>query len=342
VLIMSRLVCAAAAFAAFATPTVAAAQSSADAESLFREARALVKAGRVAEGCDAFESSQRIEPTVPTLLNLADCRERNQQLASAWGHFVAAAQQTRGDRSQAAAQATAQRRAAVLEPRLSYLVVAVPDDSRVDGLVVSRNGVALDPGMWNRSLPVDGGDYVVEGKAPGHEPWSTRVTVAVEGDRRSVEVPRFKALPALSPVAPPVPASARASAGDDAGDGTAVEARVLTRRRWIAVGVAGGAVVLAGTGIGLGLHALDLDRNAVDRCGDGCAPEVAFASEAQRSRARHFAMAANVSYGVASAAAVGAAVLWLLGRPSSRERSDGTALSPTVGAVTGVQVQGRF
>lgn len=339
---MNRLVWAGAAVVALATPTAAVAQSSAEAESLFREGRALVKAGRLAEACAAFDASQRLEPTLPTLLNLADCRERNQQLASAWGHFLVAAQQTRGDRAQAAAHATAKQRAAALEPRLSYLVVAVPDDSRVDGLVVSRNGVEIDVGMWNRSLPVDGGDYVVEGKAPGHEPWSTRVTVAVERDRRSVEVPRFKALPPLAPAAPAVAAPAPAYTADDATGDAVMRPPMLTRRRWIAIGVAGGAAALAGAGIGLGLHALDLDRDAVDRCGDGCASEVAAASEVRRSRARRYALAANVSYGAASAAAVGAVVLWLLGGPSSTERADEAALAPTFGTVTGLQVQGRF
>jgi hypothetical protein len=336
VLIMSRLVCAAAAFAAFATPTVAAAQSSADAESLFREARALVKAGRVAEGCDAFESSQRIEPTVPTLLNLADCRERNQQLASAWGHFVAAAQQTRGDRSQAAAQATAQRRAAALEPRLSYLVVAVPDDSRVDGLVVSRNGVALDPGMWNRSLPVDGGDYVVEGKAPGHEPWSTRVTVAVEGDRRSVEVPRFKALPALSPVAPPVTAPASGEAAT-----APPPARLLTPRRWIAVGLAGTGAAALVAGAVLGARSSAAEDEAFARCPDGICPGEADATDARalHDRAQDRAFAANLAFGVAAAVAIGAGTLWWLGGEDERR---GLAVAQVAGAVTGIAVEGRF
>jgi hypothetical protein len=349
---MNRFALCCAAIAALGLPASAQAQSSADAESLFREARALVKAGRIAEACDAFAASQRIEPALATLMNLADCREKNRQLASAWGHFLEAESQTRGDRAQERANATARRRAAALESRLSYLVVAVPDDSRVGGLVVSRNGAALDPGMWNRSLPVDGGEYVIEGKAPGHEAWTTRVVVGVEGDRRSVEVPRFKALAPgpRGPVSPIAPANPDVVAErDHADEGEVVEGDAeaapswRTGRRVVALGVAGGAVLLAGAGVGLGLHALDLDRQAIAACGDGCSPEVAAASERGRDRARGYALGANLAYAAAATAAVGAGVLWILGGPAGAERADDElAITPTLGAVRGVVVEGRF
>jgi hypothetical protein len=347
---MNRVVFCCAAIAALGLPASAQAQSSADAESLFREARALVKAGRIAEACDAFAASQRIEPALATLMNLADCREKNRQLASAWGHFLEAESQTRGDRGQERANATARRRAAALESRLSYLVVAVPDDSRVGGLVVSRNGAALDPGMWNRSLPVDGGEYVIEGKAPGHEAWTTRVVVGVEGDRRSVEVPRFKALAPgpRGPVPPIAPANPDVVAErDHADEGEVDEGEPApswrTGRRVAALGVAGGAVLLAGAGVGLGLHALDLDRQAIAACGDGCSPEVAAASERGRDRARGYALGANLAYAAAATAAVGAGVLWILGGPAGAERADDElAITPTLGAVRGVVVEGRF
>ena len=89
----------------------------------------------------------------------------------------------------------ARERATALEPRLSYLIINVPDASRIEGLVVARNGSAVDPASWNRALPVDGGTYVVSGKAPGHEAWSTTVVVTGESDRKSVDVPRFHPLP---------------------------------------------------------------------------------------------------------------------------------------------------
>src|SRR5262249_8883682 len=61
---------------------------SVQAQSLFDEGRKLLKAGKLAEACAAFESSQKLDPAVTTLLNLADCREQNHQFATAWGAFV--------------------------------------------------------------------------------------------------------------------------------------------------------------------------------------------------------------------------------------------------------------
>ena len=180
--------------AAIAWSPAASAQNPAEAEQLFQEGRRLLDAGRVAEACNVFDASYRLDPNVSTLVNLATCRERNGQLATAWAHFVAVANQTASRRDRAAVHARSTAQATAIEPRLSYLIVNVPDTSRVDGLVVTRDGVVLEPGAWNRSLPVDGGTYVIAGKAPGHEAWSTKVVVGRESDRKSVDVPRFHEL----------------------------------------------------------------------------------------------------------------------------------------------------
>ena len=71
--------------AAFAQP------ASAQAEVLFRQGRDLMAAGKVAEACSAFDESQRLEPEITTLLNVAACREKLGQLATAWGLFLDAA-----------------------------------------------------------------------------------------------------------------------------------------------------------------------------------------------------------------------------------------------------------
>src|ERR1044071_9787666 len=49
---------------------------SAEAEALFRDGRALIKAGKLASGCDRLAASERLESSVGTLLNLGDCREK--------------------------------------------------------------------------------------------------------------------------------------------------------------------------------------------------------------------------------------------------------------------------
>src|SRR6187549_3979092 len=62
------------------------------AESQFNEGRKLMEGGRPKEACPKFESSQRLDPALGTLLNLADCYERIGLLASAQRRFLEAAQ----------------------------------------------------------------------------------------------------------------------------------------------------------------------------------------------------------------------------------------------------------
>src|ERR1043165_2477273 len=70
--------------------------SSAQAEVLFRKGKELLAAGKTAEACDAFDASEKLGPAVSTVLNQAACREKNGQIATAWGLFVEAERQTRG------------------------------------------------------------------------------------------------------------------------------------------------------------------------------------------------------------------------------------------------------
>jgi hypothetical protein len=74
----------------------AAAQSAgAQAEVLFRQGRDLMAANKFDDACAAFAESQRLDPAITTLLNLAGCREKAGQYATAWGLFLEAERQTR-------------------------------------------------------------------------------------------------------------------------------------------------------------------------------------------------------------------------------------------------------
>src|ERR1043166_8117115 len=48
-----------------------------------------------------------------------------------------------------------------LEPRLATLTITVPPENRVGGLQIQRGGEVVDPGAWNKALPVDGGTYKI-------------------------------------------------------------------------------------------------------------------------------------------------------------------------------------
>ena len=179
---------------AFAQP------AGAQAETLFRQGRDLMSKGKTAEACSAFQESQRLEPAVTTLLNLAGCREKLGQIATAWGLFLEAERETRSATSAADRQLhdVAQKRAAGLEPRISKLEIDVPDAAKVDGLEVKRGDEKIDAAMWNHALPVDGGTYTVTASAPSSLPWSKEITLGAERDSKTLEIPKL----APAPVAP--------------------------------------------------------------------------------------------------------------------------------------------
>jgi hypothetical protein len=166
----------------------------AQAEHFFKEGRRLMDEGNIAEACTAFEASYGKDASLSTLMNLGNCREKNHQFASAWGHFIDAARMARGDQEKW--KQVAQQRADALEPRLSYLVINVPADSKIEGLVITMNGKPVAENEWNWRFPVDGGEYKIEGKAPGHEPWNTTIKIAAAKDTQAITVPKFHALPA--------------------------------------------------------------------------------------------------------------------------------------------------
>jgi len=290
-------------------PAPARAQN-AEAEVLFREGDRLMDAGKIKEACAAFQASNRIEPRAGTLIRLGDCREKNQQLASAWSAYTDALARVKDPRKREIAAA----RVAVLEPRLSQLTISVPDEARITGLVITRNGNPVDAVLWNRGMPVDGGDYVVAGRAPGHEEWSTKVTVPVEGGRVQVEVPRFKELKELMTPELGGGAGPEDLMGPTGPTGPVDRPGLFTPRRKLAVGLVGGGAVLAIGAAFVGLNAQGLEDDARLLCPTEVCSD-ATAANALMERARSRALLANIGYGLAAGAAIGGAVLWFTGGP---------------------------
>jgi hypothetical protein len=314
---------------------------SAEAEALFNDGNKLMAEGKLAPACDAFEASNRVEPRAGTLIRLGECRERNQQLASAWSAYKDALTRVKDPRKRAIATAKAR----ALESRLSYLTVVVSDDIRIAGLTLARNATPLDPMLWNRALPIDGGDYVIAARAPGHEEWQTTAHIPIEGAKVSVEVPKLMELSKLT--APPTPAGANPSRPPSLTEprdhGTMQPKGVFTTRRKISIGVAGASVVSMIAGAVLGTIAKGKQSDAYRLCPDPATPcTQADQANALLQSSRHRAFEANVAFGIAAAAGLGAGVLWLTGAPDEENPRRVSVVPSVMPGETGGVIMGRF
>jgi hypothetical protein len=315
--------------------TGAARAQSAEAEALFDEGDALMKRGKYAEACEAFEGSNKLEARAGTLIRLGECRERTGQLASAWSAYKAALTRVKDPKKKEIASA----RVAEIEPKLSYMTVNVPERTRVKGLEITRNGAVYDPVLWNRAVPVDGGTYTMIARALDYGEWKLDVKVPREGATIIVEVPRLDSLrkPSQQAVVAPVPVEGDDEDEQDEETGPSP----FTTRRKIALGLGGVAVASGVAALLLGRAANSNEDAALSLCVDPAFP-CADGDRANRTleTARTQARNANILFGVGGACLITGVLLWITGAPTS---DDAIAVAPVVvDGGTGIALGGRF
>lgn len=324
---------------AASVPAVAKPSSSAQAEALFDDAKALMAQKKFAEACDKFDSSQKLDPAITTLINAADCREKNNQLATAWGLFADAGRQARAAKNDKLAKVAANH-SKKLEPRLSKLTINVPADRQVAGLVITRSNEPVDPASFNHALPIDGGTYVITARAPGKLAWTTTKTIKTEGDAQSVEVPALAAAPAAPVATAPVKPTSAAKPVQTAQvtgtqPATELHAQAPARRsNVVPIAVGAGALVLGGAAIGFELSG----RSKYDDAKKETMDQDRRDSLQDQANTRRYV--AEV-LGVAAVGAAGVAVyLYVRGRGEHREQ---TALVPSVASgAAGLALTGRW
>ncbi len=317
---------------------------SAGAEALFRDGRALIKAGNVAAGCEKLAASEKLESSVGTLLNLGDCRERLGQTSTAWAAFRKAEAMAKRAGDDSKRQAEARRRAEKLEPMLSNLVIQIgPGGKTTSGIVIRRDGEPLDIAVINTPVPVDPGTHTIVAEAPGYRPFKTEVSIN-KGGKRYVVIPTLEALP--TPVAPtPGPIAVTSappapSAVIDREPRAPTESTVVydtwsgTRKAAVVVGVIGAAAIGGGVYFGARSDDQESRANAIcpgSLCGD--ADGLRLNDDAQSS-----ARTANILFIGGGAAVATAVVMWVVGKPAER-----TVLAPSVGnGELGAALVGRF
>jgi hypothetical protein len=244
---------------------------------LFKEGRALLEQGRVAQACRKLEESQRLEPGGGTLLNLALCHEREGRTATAWAEFTEAVGiAKRDDRPQRVEYARAH--ITQLEPALSRLSIQVAGAADLPDLEIKRDGGVLGRAAWGSPIPVDPGDHIIEAVAPGKIQWKQSILLAPNGDGKTLVVPMLEDAPVPENMESGLSAPPRKIAQVPAADlGNATQDKVAEGSggssvpAWIALTL---GVVAAGAGTYFAVLAISQKSEADRNCpNDACSAE---------------------------------------------------------------------
>jgi hypothetical protein len=337
--------------AAIGVAVVAAAASSAQAqapapgssnvaaEALFEDARALVAAGNYAEACPKFAESERLGPSVSTLLNLANCWEKVGRTATAWAAYreAASAANAAGRKDYLA---TALKHADGLAPKLARLTVTVSQPA--PGLQVKRDGVVVESAEWGTGIPVDTGSHSIEASAPGRKSWQVALDVAQDGAQAAVTVPALEQAP-VEPAAPAAPLPSAASpAAQPATPQTAEETTVGGGGTQRAIGGVVAGLGVVGLGIGTAFAIIAKNKYNDSKANGQCPtdPNICDATGvSERNDARSDGNVATVALSAGAAALVAGAVIWLTAGHPMHLASAPIEVSPTLG---GVMARGTF
>lgn len=223
-----------------ASATIASAETDVEkADRLFQEGREHLKNSKYAQACDAFEESQRLDPQLGVLFNLASCREKTGKLATALELYRELARTDTNEERRKAAEGFA----ASIGPRVPKLVVKV---DAAPALSIAIDGKDMSP-MRGLGVPVDLGKHVVIVRATGFQDYTREVIVREE--KKVIEVPVTLSpvgaaaqgpLPALDQAQPPPETTARPTS---------------SKVRYGKIAVIGGGALTA-IGLGFGAAAL--------------------------------------------------------------------------------------
>lgn len=275
------------------------------AEALFAEGRKLMESGHLNEACSKFEASQRLDPGVGTMLNLAECYEKSGRTASAWAEFREVISAARAAESKDR-EDLARQRATVLESKLSRLTITLsPEASGVRGIEVRRDGALVDPAELGSAIPVDPGKHFIEANAPGHQKWFTRIELAPEGAQQNVTVPAL--------------AEAESTAANTSTTVDLQPAKSGGSQRTVGLAVGGVGVVGLAVGAIFGLKASSNWKDAKAACIDypyGCSTD----ADDKRSSAKNAATLSSIGFIGGGLLVAAGAVLWFTAGSGSEHK----------------------
>jgi hypothetical protein len=307
---------------------------------LFDEGRALAAQGHYAEACPRLEQAAKLFAGSGLLLNLGDCYEHIGRTASAWATFGdAAAAAVRAKNTDAEAEAN--RRRALVEPKLTRVVLQVSGDA--PGLTLTLDGHGVGRAQWGAPIPVDPGPQDIRAEAPGFRPWSSSQTIDAPAGTMTVAVPALSPIapempaPVPSPVAPPPAAAAPTAPATEPAPASPMGAPKI-------LGLVAGGVGVAGLAVGSAFGFMSISQKNQQQSTCGSTPTCTGADHAQavsdHSSAVTDGLVSTVGIVAGGALLVGGAVLFF----AIPGRSDaGVQVTPSVGANGGgLSLSGSF
>jgi serine/threonine-protein kinase len=334
--------------AVIALPGAALAQPSPDARAaaaaLFDEGKKLMADGKYEQACPKLAESQKIDPGMGTLFNLASCYEATNRTASAWVGFrdVAAMAMAAG---QAEREKVARGKAAAIEPRLMRLKITVQPTAQSAGVEVKRDGAVVAPALWGTAVPLDPGKHTVSATAPGKEPWEVTVSLDQPGNTVTIDVPPLlEKKPGTGAAMPPPPAS---GAGATAPPPAEPLPDAPAPRPWQKpLGITATALGAVGLGLGVGFGFMGKSAFNASNTSGNCNADTNKCNAAGLDQRSDAVKKGNIGTGVFVAGAVlaaGGIVLWATAPSAPIPMRKGALPLPEVGVGLGnVAVRGVF
>ncbi|HKY36009.1 MAG TPA: hypothetical protein VJN18_08725 [Polyangiaceae bacterium] len=199
----------------------------------------LKKKGQLQEALTHLLESQRLDPKLMTLIDLAETEEQLGQLVEAAGHWAAARDQAQKDSAPRTKQRAEERLAAV-ETKLPHLTLQLAADAA--GAQVLRDGAPVDAAALGTPQRMNPGDHSVVVKLQGHDDATYNVTLA-EGDNQTLPLaagPKTAAAAPPPPPPPPPPPKPQAQVSVDSSSGSGQRVAGLLLGGVGLVGVGGG------------------------------------------------------------------------------------------------------
>jgi tetratricopeptide (TPR) repeat protein len=121
------------------------------ADAMFQAGKQSIAEKKYAEACAKFDASYKLDPTLGTLLNLADCYEKAGRFATSWETWGAAIEQAQRDKDPRVDYAKERREN--LTPKLPKVVIRAY--GMMPGIDVLWDGSKLPPGAFGTDMPTD-------------------------------------------------------------------------------------------------------------------------------------------------------------------------------------------